>query len=110
MSNDKKTLADVQPGGRVRLGDGWSGWATQYPNKMPKLYGAREIAELNHYPEEGQRLIFLAENPLHVGNLVDAARVALPFVAFAYSKGVDGAEEAGRAIEAALARVKGESA
>ncbi|HEL4403689.1 TPA: hypothetical protein UNK09_001915 [Stenotrophomonas maltophilia] len=101
MSTDK-TLADVQPGGRVRLGDGWSGWATQYPNKMPKLCGAREIAELNHYPEEGQRLIFLAENPVHVGDLVDAARAALPFVAFAYSKGVAGAEEAGRAIEAAL--------
>ncbi|WP_329767347.1 hypothetical protein [Stenotrophomonas maltophilia] len=103
MSNDKKTLADVQPGGRVRLGDGWTGWATQYPNKMPKLCGAREIAELNHYPEEGQRLLFLAENPVHVGDLVDAARAALPFVAFAYSKGVAGAEEAGRAIEAALA-------
>ncbi|HHA2570078.1 TPA: hypothetical protein ACOEOJ_003111, partial [Stenotrophomonas maltophilia] len=68
----------------------------------PKLCGAREIAELNHYPEEGQRLIFLAENPVHVGDLVDAARAALPFVAFAYSKGVAGAEEAGRAIEAAL--------
>ncbi|PJL60654.1 hypothetical protein [Stenotrophomonas maltophilia] len=102
MTTDKKTLADVQPGGMVRLGDGWTGWATQYPNKMPKLCGAREIAELNHYPEEGQRLIFLTENPVQVGDLVDAARAALPFVAFAYSKGVAGAEEAGRAIESAL--------
>ncbi|HDS1582001.1 TPA: hypothetical protein QEL15_004117 [Stenotrophomonas maltophilia] len=101
MSTDK-TLADVQPGGMVSLGSGWTGWATQYPGKMPKLYGAREIAEVNHHPEEGQRLIFLSENPVHVGNLVDAARTALPFVAFAYSKGMDGAEEVGRAIEAAL--------
>lgn len=43
------------------VGEGWSGWATQYAGKMPKLYGAREIAELNHYPDEGQRLIFLTE-------------------------------------------------
>lgn len=102
MSNDKTTLADVKPGGRVRLGDGWSGWATQYPGKMPKLCGARELAELNHYPEEGQRLIFLSEQPVQAGALVDAARAAIPFVAYAFSEGVTGAEEAGRAIEAAL--------
>ncbi|MEA9551726.1 hypothetical protein ABFU65_12040 [Xanthomonas campestris pv. raphani] len=35
--------------------------------------------------------------------LADAASAALPFVAYAYSKGVAGAEEAGRAIESALA-------
>ncbi|MBV6863194.1 hypothetical protein [Xanthomonas euvesicatoria] len=40
-------------------GEGWSGWATQYPGKMPVLRGAREIAELNYHPEEGQRLLFL---------------------------------------------------
>lgn len=40
---------------------GWSGWAVQYPGEMPKLYGAREIAELNFYPEEGARLIHLME-------------------------------------------------
>ncbi|MFA8515762.1 hypothetical protein [Xanthomonas campestris] len=32
-----------------------------------------------------------------------AAREALPFIAYAYSQGVAGAEEAGRAIESALA-------
>lgn len=42
-------------------GDGWSGWATQYPGKMPKLYGAREIAELNWHPGEGAALIRLVE-------------------------------------------------
>ncbi|NIJ84453.1 hypothetical protein FHY35_001408 [Xanthomonas arboricola] len=35
--------------------------------------------------------------------LADAARAALPFVAYAYWKGVAGAEDAGRAIESALA-------
>lgn len=35
-------------------------------------------------------------------SLEQAARDALPFVAYAYSKGVSGAEEAGRAIEKAL--------
>uniref|UniRef100_UPI003F7F6A85 hypothetical protein n=1 Tax=Xanthomonas sp. 0924 TaxID=2835534 RepID=UPI003F7F6A85 len=35
-------------------------------------------------------------------NLKQAARDALPFVAYAYSKGVAGAENAGRAIETAL--------
>ncbi|UXA66062.1 hypothetical protein [Xanthomonas prunicola] len=44
-------------------GEGWSGWATQYPGKMPVLHGAREIAELNYYPEEGQRLLYLATHP-----------------------------------------------
>ncbi|CAH0175516.1 hypothetical protein [Stenotrophomonas lactitubi] len=104
MTTDKTpaTLATVKHGGCVQLGDGWSGWATQYPGKMPKLCGAREIAELNHYPEEGQRLIFLSEQPVQAGALVDAARAAIPFVAYAFSEGVTGAEEAGRAIEAAL--------
>lgn len=44
-----------------KRGEGWSGWATQYRGKMPKLWGAREIAELNYYPGEGARLIFLQE-------------------------------------------------
>lgn len=41
--------------------EGWSGWATQYPGKMPILRGAKEIAELNYYPEEGMRLLFVRE-------------------------------------------------
>ncbi|MDV3515216.1 hypothetical protein [Stenotrophomonas sp. C1657] len=104
MTTDKTpaTLATAKHGGCVQLGDGWSGWATQYPGKMPKLCGAREIAELNHYPEEGQRLIFLSEQPVQAGALADAARAALPFVAYAFSQGMTGAEEAGRAIETAL--------
>ena len=34
--------------------------------------------------------------------LIDAARAALPFIAYAFDQGIDGAEEAGRAIEEAL--------
>lgn len=49
--------------------EGWSGWATQYPGAMPKLYGAREIAEVNHHPEEGQRMIFLSEQPAQAVDL-----------------------------------------
>lgn len=35
-------------------------------------------------------------------NLAEASRDALPFVAYAYSQGIEGAEEAGRAVESAL--------
>lgn len=42
---------------------GWSGWATQYPGKMPRLFGQRWIAEMNWYPHErdGHALIRLVE-------------------------------------------------
>lgn len=40
---------------------GWSGWACQYPGKLPRLYGAREIAELNCDTENGDRMLFLSE-------------------------------------------------
>ncbi|WP_313243722.1 hypothetical protein [Stenotrophomonas rhizophila] len=51
-------LAARQPGAH-----GWSGWATQKPGRMPKLWGAREIADLNHDPDGDARLIFLSEQP-----------------------------------------------
>ncbi|MGE8279076.1 MAG: hypothetical protein ACN6O2_01455 [Stenotrophomonas sp.] len=35
-------------------------------------------------------------------SLAEASKAAIPFVAYAYSKGIDGAESAGRAIESAL--------
>lgn len=41
----------------------WTGWGCQYPGKMPRLYGSREIAELNCDPENGDRLLFLASSP-----------------------------------------------
>ncbi|HCW1005729.1 hypothetical protein [Pseudomonas aeruginosa] len=53
-------LAALRAG--VVVPDGWSGWATQYPGRMPTLFGTREIAELNWHPEEGARLIRLIES------------------------------------------------
>ncbi|KGP03212.1 hypothetical protein JT27_00680 [Alcaligenes faecalis] len=47
--------------GKQYQGDLWRGWACQYPGKMPRLYGAKEIATANHHPEEGDRLLFLSE-------------------------------------------------
>lgn len=44
----------------------WSGWACQYPDSMPRVYGAREIAELNWYPCDGDRLLFLTST-LEIG-------------------------------------------
>lgn len=38
----------------------WSGWATQSPGSLPKLWGDRAIAELNWHPESGD-LIKLVE-------------------------------------------------
>lgn len=46
---------------RGAAAEGWSGWATQYPGKLPKLYGAEEIARLNWHPRDGQDLIRVAE-------------------------------------------------
>lgn len=42
--------------------DGWTGWACQFPGNFPRLYGARTIAELNLYAEDGDRLIYLVES------------------------------------------------
>ncbi|MGX2089209.1 hypothetical protein [Xanthomonas axonopodis] len=60
-------------------GEGWSGWATQYPGKMPVLHGAREIAELNYYPEEGQRLLYLATHPQPAAAMTDEQGRPLTF-------------------------------
>ena len=38
----------------------WSGWACQYPGKMPRLYGDLAIAKLNCDSENGDQLIFLS--------------------------------------------------
>lgn len=40
--------------------------------------------------------------PVYATSLASAARAGLPFIAYAFDQGIDGAEEAGRAIEAAL--------
>ena len=63
-ANDKLYLFELEDfADRLQslLGGGWSGWAVQYEGKLPKLFGAKEIAELNFNPEENCRLIFLRE-------------------------------------------------
>ncbi|MBB3806397.1 hypothetical protein FHR51_002549 [Xanthomonas arboricola] len=60
--------------------------------------------EFDHWESMAAISTVLSAAPLGLPHgLVQAARDALPFVAYAYSKGVAGAEEAGRAIETALA-------
>lgn len=49
------------------------------------------------------RAIIAALLPPEGGALAAAARSGLPFIAYAFAQGVDGAEQAGLAIEAALA-------
>ncbi|UXL06438.1 LysM peptidoglycan-binding domain-containing protein [Achromobacter xylosoxidans] len=55
---------DAAPQASADAGEaqGWSGWACQYPNKLPRLYGAKEIAELNCDPANGDRVLFLSED------------------------------------------------
>lgn len=47
-----------QQGGEPAL-PAWTGWACQYPGKLPRLYGAREIAEANCDRENRDTLIYL---------------------------------------------------
>lgn len=63
-------------------GQSWSGWACQAPGRMPRLYGSREIAELNFCPESGDRLFFLSEpteQQPDVTQLVEALELALEY-------------------------------
>ena len=41
----------------------WSGWACMYPGKLPRLYGALEIASVNLDAANGDRLIRLSTSP-----------------------------------------------
>ncbi|MFG8158703.1 hypothetical protein ACEOQO_28985 [Pseudomonas aeruginosa] len=41
--------------------EGYTGWVTQYPGRAAKLWGSREIAELNWWPEDGQQLFRVVE-------------------------------------------------
>lgn len=39
----------------------WTGWCCQYPDKIPRLYGSKNIAELNYHPEQGDRMFLVME-------------------------------------------------
>jgi len=41
----------------------WSGWACMYPGKLPRLYGAHEIASVNLDAANGDQLIHLSTSP-----------------------------------------------
>ncbi|QEU34098.1 hypothetical protein [Stenotrophomonas maltophilia] len=106
MSTDK-TLADVQPGGRVRLGDSLPPLPPEVDSVRCMICGEEDMAEACDYYYTADQMrdyarAALSERIGQDGTLTDAARAAIPFVAYAFSEGVTGAEEAGRAIEAAL--------
>lgn len=56
---------------------GWSGWACQYPNKLPRLYGAKEIAQLNCDAANGDRVLFLSEHAAPQASAEDVRNAAL---------------------------------
>ncbi|EJC65844.1 hypothetical protein QWA_03260 [Alcaligenes faecalis subsp. faecalis NCIB 8687] len=64
LRKEIETLRAQQPisgaDGLRDQGKTWSGWACQYPGKLPRLYGEKDIAVANHHPEDGDRLIFLS--------------------------------------------------
>ncbi|MHC1670488.1 hypothetical protein ACODUO_15110 [Stenotrophomonas maltophilia] len=101
-------LVDVQTGGSVRPGD----WLPPLPPEVDAvrcmIRGEEDMAEACDYYYTADQMrdyarAALSERIGQDGTLTDAARAAIPFVAYAFSEGVTGAEEAGRAIEAALA-------
>ncbi|GAB1836864.1 hypothetical protein MyNCGM121_36430 [Achromobacter xylosoxidans] len=56
---------------------GWSGWACQYPNKLPRLYGSKEIARLNCDAANGDRVLFLSEHAAPQASAEDVRNAAL---------------------------------
>lgn len=57
-------IAELRAGQVAQAGqvpDGYTGWVTQYPGRAAKLWGSREIAELNWWPEDGQQLFRVVE-------------------------------------------------
>ncbi len=54
-----RQLADSSKGGSEAQSGELRVWGTYKPGMMPKLFGDRDIAELNWYPEEGSDLICL---------------------------------------------------
>ena len=56
-------LAATQAQEDAPVGFAWSGWACMYPGKLPRLYGALEIASVNLDAANGDRLIHLSTSP-----------------------------------------------
>ncbi|HCF4509458.1 TPA: hypothetical protein NIF35_003466 [Pseudomonas aeruginosa] len=58
---DELSEARGRATGSVDQKEGYTGWVTQYPGRAAKLWGSREIAELNWWPEDGQQLFRVVE-------------------------------------------------
>ncbi|HEP9934984.1 TPA: hypothetical protein VDW53_000895 [Pseudomonas aeruginosa] len=58
---DELSEARGRATGPVDQKEGYTGWVTQYPGRAAKLWGSREIAELNWWPEDGQQLFRVVE-------------------------------------------------
>lgn len=70
-------LADIAAPPAPVANGAWSGWCCQYPGKFPRLYGAKEIAEVNCDPANGDRLFKVVEvSPAQAAPRVDAEPVA----------------------------------
>ena len=59
----KLSAAATQAQEDAPVGFAWSGWACMYPGKLPRLYGALEIASVNLDAENGDQLIHLSTSP-----------------------------------------------
>ncbi|MGV5083060.1 hypothetical protein [Pseudomonas aeruginosa] len=58
---DELSEARGRASGPVDQKEGYTGWVTQYPGRAARLWGSREIAELNWWPEDGQQLFRVVE-------------------------------------------------
>ena len=59
----KLSAAATQAQEDAPVGFAWSGWACMYPGKLPRLYGALEIASVNLDAANGDHLIHLSTSP-----------------------------------------------
>ena len=59
----KLSAAATQAQEDAPVGFAWSGWACMYPGKLPRLYGALEIASVNLDAANGDQLIHLSTSP-----------------------------------------------
>ena len=59
----KLSAAATQAQEDAPVGFAWSGWACMYPGKLPRLYGALEIASVNLDAANGDQIIHLSTSP-----------------------------------------------
>lgn len=95
-------MRDIEQNAREQLAEGLR---ASYPDDIARRHVIRQLLadELDLINARvAVRTLAAALTPPESCALAAAARGSLPFIAYAFAQGVDGAEEAGRAIEAAL--------